>query len=318
MDKELNDTRSNSDKITSLRNNIKKHVKGKDSVIDNCLCALFSKGHVLIEDIPGVGKTTLARTMAQSLDLVFKRIQFTSDLLPSDIIGVSVYDQNNKEFDFKKGPIFANIILADEINRTTPKTQSSLLEAMNESSVTVEGVRYELGEPFMVIATQNPFEYHGTFPLPESQLDRFAIKLNMGYPDRESEKTILSEIKFPGFDETVKRVMGARDLAAIQEAVENVHIEDEVLDYLLTIVEKTRNRDIFELGVSPRGAIILKKLAMARAVLENRSYCTPDDVKKMVVPAFSHRVVLRNASYGGAEGEINALENLLMEVKVPL
>ena len=318
MDKELNGIPGISDKIDSLKSNIKKHIKGKDSVIDNCLCALFSNGHVLIEDIPGVGKTTLAHTIALSINLDFKRIQFTSDLLPSDIIGVSVFDQNQKEFVFKKGPVFSNIILADEINRTTPKTQSSLLEAMNESSVTVEGNRYELEAPFMVIATQNPFEYHGTFPLPESQLDRFAIRLSMGYPDRESEKTILSDKNRSRHEETVMPVISAEELKAIQEAVENVHIEGEVLDYLLAIVDKTRNSEIFELGVSPRGAIILKKLAMARAVLENRDYCLPDDVKNMVVPAFSHRVVLRNSTSAGSGGESEALTNLLREVTVPL
>ena len=315
MDKELNGF---SDKIASLKNNIKKQIKGKDGVIDNCLCALFSNGHVLIEDIPGVGKTTLAHTIALSVNIEFKRIQFTSDLLPSDIIGVSVYDQNIKEFIFKKGPIFANIILADEINRTTPKTQSSLLEAMNESSVTVEGVSYDLERPFMVIATQNPFEYHGTFPLPESQLDRFAIKISMGYPDKESEKIILSENSSSSLNESVEPVISVEELSHIQRAVENVHIEEEILDYLLAIVEKTRDKELFELGVSPRGAIILKKLAMARAVLENRTYCIPDDIKRMVEPAFSHRIVLRNPSVSGAGNESEALNNLLREVTVPV
>ncbi len=315
MDKELNGI---SEKIAALKSNIKNHIKGKDSVIDNCLCALFSNGHVLIEDIPGVGKTTLAHTLALSINLEFNRIQFTSDLLPSDIIGVSVYDQSTKEFVFNKGPIFANIILADEINRTTPKTQSSLLEAMNESSVTVEGSRYDLEHPFMVIATQNPFEYHGTFPLPESQLDRFAIKLSMGYPDRESEKIILSDKNRSKHEQRVSPVISAEELTTIQQAVENVHIEEDVLDYLLAIVDKTRESEIFELGVSPRGAIILKRLAMARAVLENRTYCIPDDIKKMVIPAFSHRIVLRNASQTGAGKESEALTNLLREVTVPV
>ena len=318
MDKELNGFSGISDKIAALKINIKKHIKGKDRVIDDCLCALFSNGHVLIEDIPGVGKTTLAHTIALSVNLEFKRIQFTSDLLPSDIIGVSVYDQNIKEFIFKKGPIFANIILADEINRTTPKTQSSLLEAMNESRVTVEGVSYDLVRPFMVIATQNPFEYHGTFPLPESQLDRFAIKLSMGYPDKESEKTILSNNSSSRFDESVEAVLSVEELSHIQSAVENVHIEEEILDYLLAIVEKTRDKELFELGVSPRGAIILKKLAMARAVLENRTYCIPDDIKRMVEPAFSHRIVLRNAAVSRAGDESEALNNLLREVTVPV
>jgi len=318
MDKELYSIPEISDKISSLKSNIKKHIKGKDEVIDNCLCALFSKGHVLIEDIPGVGKTTLAHTLALSINLDFKRIQFTSDLLPSDIIGVSIYDQSQNEFVFKKGPIFANIILADEINRTTPKTQSSLLEAMNESSVTVEGNKYDLDLPFMVLATQNPFEYHGTFPLPESQLDRFAIKLSMGYPDRESEKTILTNNNRTGQEGSVSPVISAEELLKIQQAVENVHIEEDVLDYLLAIVEKTRDTERFELGVSPRGAIILKRLAMARAVLEDRTYCIPDDIKKMVVPAFSHRIVLKDVAHSGAGIEKIELTNLLREVTVPV
>ena len=318
MDKELNGIPGISDKIWSLKSNIKKHIKGKDEVIDNCLCALFSKGHALIEDIPGVGKTTLAHTLARSINLEFKRIQFTSDLLPSDIIGVSVYDQRKNEFLFKKGPIFANIILADEINRTTPKTQSSLLEAMNESSITVEGSMYELDLPFMVLATQNPFEYHGTYPLPESQLDRFAIKLSMGYPDRESEKTILKDNNESGQEGTVSPVISAEELLKIQETVENVHIEEDVLDYLLAIVEKTRDSEKIELGVSPRGAIILKRLAMARAVLEGRTYCIPDDIKMMVEPAFSHRIVLRDAAHSSTGNESEELINLLREVTVPL
>ena len=260
----------------------------------------------------------LAHAIALSINLNFKRIQFTSDLLPSDIIGVSVYDQSRNEFVFKKGPVFANIILADEINRTTPKTQSSLLEAMNESSITVEGSRYDLDLPFMVLATQNPFEYHGTFPLPESQLDRFAIKLSMGYPDRESEKTILNDHNGTYSQETLSPVISSEDLLKIQQAVENVHIEDDVLDYLLAIVEKTRENERFELGVSPRGAIILKRLAMARAVLEERTYCIPDDIKKMVVPAFSHRIVLRDAAHPGAGKEEIELTNLLREISVPL
>ena len=317
MDKELVQPHI-SENISILRNNIKEHVKGKEEEIDFCLCALFSGGHVLIEDIPGVGKTTLAYTLASSINLMFSRIQFTSDLLPSDIIGVSVFDQKTNEFRFKKGPIFANIVLADEINRTTPKTQSALLEAMNEFSVTVDGNSYKLQDPFMVIATQNPFEYHGTFPLPESQLDRFSIRLNMGYPDMKSEKTILSKNFSSSYRDDVKPVLNAGQLIEIRDAVENVHIEDDVLDYLLTIVNATRDENLFELGVSPRGAIILKNLAMASAVIENRSYVTPDDVKKMVVPAFAHRVVLNGAvnQEGGSEGDV--LMEILNNTRVPI
>ena len=317
MDKELN-LPDITEKIALLRNNIKKHIKGKDNVIDYCLCALFSGGHVLIEDIPGVGKTTLAYTIASSINLEFSRIQFTSDLLPADIIGVSVFDQKTNEFKFKSGPLFANIVLADEINRTTPKTQSALLEAMNESSVTVDGSSYSLSNPFMVIATQNPFEYHGTFPLPESQLDRFSIKLNMGYPDLQSEKSILSNHHSSSYKENVSPVLDINDLNRIKSFVENVHIEEEVLDYILSIVNKTRDSDLFELGISPRGAIILKNLSMANAVINNRTYVTPDDVKKMVIPAFSHRVVLKSGTSSPGTNEGDVLVNLLKEVKVPI
>ena len=317
MDKELN-LPAVTEKIAILRNNIKKHVKGKDDVIDYCLCALFSGGHVLIEDIPGVGKTTLAYTIASSINLNFSRIQFTSDLLPADIIGVSVYDQKTNEFKFKSGPLFANIILADEINRTTPKTQSALLEAMNESSVTVDGSSYELSKPFMVIATQNPFEYHGTFPLPESQLDRFSIKLNMGYPDLQSEKSILANHHSYSYKEEVKPVIDINDLNQIKSVVESVHIEEEVLDYILSIVNKTRDNELFELGVSPRGAIVLKNLSMANAVISNRTYVTPDDVKKMVIPAFSHRVVTKPSQSSGGNNESELLVSLLKDIKVPI
>ncbi|MGI9534967.1 MAG: AAA family ATPase [Thermodesulfobacteriota bacterium] len=317
MDKELN-LPLITEKIALLRNNIKKHIKGKDNVINYCLCALFSGGHVLIEDIPGVGKTTLAYTIASSINLEFSRIQFTSDLLPADIIGVSVYDQKTNEFDFKSGPIFANIVLADEINRTTPKTQSALLEAMNESCVTVDGKSYDLPRPFMVIATQNPFEYHGTFPLPESQLDRFSIKLNMGYPDLQSEKSILSNHHSSTYKEEVNPVLDIGDLNQIKTLVQNVHIEEEVLDYILSIVNKTRDNEQFDLGISPRGAIILKNLSMANAVVDNRTYVTPDDVKKMVIPAFSHRVVLKAGPNSHGKNENEVLTNLLKDIKVPI
>ncbi|MGI9553983.1 MAG: AAA family ATPase [Thermodesulfobacteriota bacterium] len=317
MDKELN-LPVITEKIALLRNNIKKHIKGKDNVIDYCLCALFSGGHVLIEDIPGVGKTTLAYTIASSINLEFSRIQFTSDLLPADIIGVSVYDQKTNEFEFKSGPLFANIVLADEINRTTPKTQSALLEAMNESCVTVDGRSYDLSKPFMVIATQNPFEYHGTFPLPESQLDRFSVKLNMGYPDLQSEKSILSNHHSSTYKEEVNPVLDVSDLNQIKTVVQNVHIEDEVLDYILSIVNKTRDQELFDLGVSPRGAIILKSLSMANAVVDNRTYVTPDDVKKMVIPAFSHRVVLKASTNSMGNSENEVLTSLLKDIKVPI
>lgn len=317
MDNKL-DLTELTNKITLLKSNIRSHIRGKDDVIDHCLCALFSGGHVLIEDVPGVGKTALAYTIASSINLEFGRIQFTSDLLPADVIGVSVYDQSTNKFSFKKGPVFANIIIGDEINRTTPKTQSALLEAMNESSVTVDGSTYKLSSPFMVIATQNPFEYHGTFPLPESQLDRFSIKLNMGYPDRQSEKTILSGFNSSIYREKITPVLDASELNEIKSLVEKVHVEDAVLDYILAIVSKTRNSNLFELGTSTRGAIILKNLSMANAVMNGRSYLTPDDVKKMVVPALRHRVILKAEVDPHGDNTAAALDDILKEVEVPV
>ena len=308
-------------KIDSLIHDIKKYVKGKDDVIINCLCALFSKGHILIEDVPGVGKTTLANSIALATGLDFKRIQFTSDLLPSDILGITIYDQQSREFVFKPGPIFTNIVLADEINRTTPKTQSALLEAMNEFNVTVDGVKHILERPFMVIATQNPFEYQGTFPLPESQIDRFAIRLEMGYPGIENEKEILKQKNYEIDYDNVTPTLSRSDILDLQNLVDHVHLDNSILDYLLSIVERTRDRKTFEMGISPRGAISLKKLAQARAVVYGRNYCIPDDVKKMVIPAFIHRIVLNSGtiySDNSNENKKDALDFLLKKVNVPI
>lgn len=308
-------------KIYSLIDAIKLHVKGKDEVILTCMCALFSGGHILIEDIPGVGKTTLAGSIAFASGLDFKRIQFTSDMLPSDILGVPVYDQQNSKFVFKPGPVFTNIVLADEINRTTPKTQSALLEAMNEFNVTVDGMKYPLERPFMVIATQNPFEYQGTFPLPESQIDRFAIRLEMGYPGYEHEKELLRQNDHGFNPANITPAISKSELLQIQDIVENVHVDNSVLDYLLTIVGLTRDKKVFSAGISPRGAIALKKLAQARAVIYGRDYCIPDDVKHMVLPAFVHRVVMNSNSIyteNNNDNKKDAIESLLNKVHVPI
>lgn len=308
-------------KIDNLTNTIKQYVKGKDEVIINCICALLSKGHILIEDIPGVGKTTLANSIAFASGLDFKRIQFTSDLLPSDILGVPVFDQKKHDFVFKPGPVFTNILLADEINRTTPKTQSALLEAMNEFNVTVDGVKHVLEKPFMVIATQNPYEYHGTFPLPESQIDRFSIRLEMGYPGLENEKKILQQRNYELDFEKIEPALSKSELLEIQKLVEDVHVDSSILDYLLSIVELTRDRKFFETGISPRGAIALKKLSQARAIIYGRDYCIPDDVKKMVLPSFVHRVVLSSNniySENNTDNKKDALESLLKKVRVPV
>jgi MoxR-like ATPase len=305
-------------KINSLKKNIQTIIKGKPEAAKATLVAFLSQGHMLIEDVPGVGKTTLAQVLARSTDLSFKRVQFTSDLLPSDILGVSIYDQRTGEFDFKAGPIFANIILADEINRATPKTQSALLEAMSESKITIDGKTYELPKPFMVIATQNPFEYRGTFPLPENQLDRFSMRVSIGYPDYESEKEILLKFSPAKSWDGIQPVVSREEVLVMQTMVERVHLDESILDYILTIIKETRNPKVFELGVSPRGAIALKRAAQSHAFIEGRAYCIPDDVKEMAVPVLSHRVILKHDRMGGKGREEEALKDVVERVKVPI
>jgi MoxR-like ATPase len=253
---------------------------------------LLARGHLLIEDVPGVGKTTLAHALARSFDCAFQRIQFTSDMLPSDVIGVSVFSQQTQRFEFRPGPIFANIVLADEINRTTPKTQSALLEAMNENQVTVDNRTSPLPQPFMVMATQNPIEHHGTYPLPESQLDRFLMRLKIGYPSAHSEKEILQE--FAGSDPlaNIRPVMTGPEVVGMQNRVRRVKVDEELMNYTLAIVEKTRQHEYLSLGVSPRGSLSLYRAAQALAFLEGRNYCIPDDFKRLILPVFSHRCVV--------------------------
>jgi MoxR-like ATPase len=279
-------------KIAALHDNIERVICGKSDVVTLAMVALLARGHLLIEDVPGVGKTTLAHSFARSLNCTFKRIQFTSDLLPSDIVGLSVLNQTSREFEFRPGPIFANIVLADEINRTTPKTQSSLLEAMNDAQVSVDSHTHPLPRPFMVIATQNPVEYHGTYPLPESQLDRFMIRAHMGYPDFDDEKRIITATHLVGRAEEISSVLSADDVIALQEAASRVTMDDALVDYLMAIVSATRSRPDVDLGVSTRGAVFLYRAAQARALIDGRSYALPDDVKQLVVPVFAHRIVV--------------------------
>lgn len=305
-------------KIQSLEKNIGRVVRGKPEAVKAVLIALLSGGHILIEDVPGVGKTTLAQALSKSTELSFKRIQFTSDLLPSDILGVSVLDQKTGEFDFKPGPIFANIVLADEINRSTPKTQSALLEAMNESRITIDGRNYELPKPFMVIATQNPFEYRGTFSLPENQLDRFAMRIGIGYPDYESEKEVLTRFNPSKPWDGIQPVISKDETLALQSIAERVRVDESILDYILKIIQETRNPKLFELGVSPRGAIALKRAAQSRALIEGRTYCIPDDVKEMVIPVIAHRIILKHDQRLGKGKEEEALRDALERVKVPI
>jgi MoxR-like ATPase len=264
-------------------------IRGKDDVIELLLTAILAGGHVLLEDVPGVGKTTLARSVASALGCSFRRIQFTSDLLPGDILGVNVFDAATTEFRFKPGPVFANLVLADEINRTTPKTQSALLEAMNTSAVHIDGVKHDLPQPFHVIATQNPMEYHGTYPLPESQMDRFAVRLTMGYPDPESERQVMYRFGEGGGD--LDAVLDPARLVALQALAAEVAVAPAVEDYILDIVTRTRQTSQLALGVSPRGTQALTRAVRARALLEGRDYVVPDDVKRVAVPVLAHRVL---------------------------
>lgn len=300
-------------RLAHLQQAIATVVRGKDEAIQMALVALLARGHLLIEDVPGVGKTTLAQALARSFHCSFHRIQFTSDLLPSDVIGTSVFNQTTQQFEFKPGPIFANVVLADEINRTTPKTQSALLEAMNEAQVTVDNHTYPLPQPFLVLATQNPIEHHGTYPLPESQLDRFLLRIRMGYPARESERAILRQQAGASPLESLEPVMDADEVLALQEQVRQVRVEDSLIDYALGIVERTRQREQLSLGVSPRGSVMLYRAAQALAFLEGRDYCIPDDFKRLVLPVFAHRIVV-NTRYVSTQKKSEQAEAILREI----
>jgi len=272
---------------------------GHAEAITHVLVGLVARGHVLVEDVPGVGKTVLARALARSIHCQFNRIQLTPDMLPSDILGVSVYNQEKQEFVFKPGPIFANVILADEINRTTPRTQSALLEAMNDYSVTLDGKTMALPNPFMVVATQNPFEFEGTYLLPENQLDRFLLRIHLGYPDREREKAILQEQPGRFILERLEPVLSMDDVRVLQGRATQVKVDAAILDYLMDIVEASRVDSQLHTGVSPRGSLALMSAAQALALVEGRDYVTPDDVKAMVVPVCAHRVITRNHMAAG-------------------
>jgi MoxR-like ATPase len=295
-------------------------IRGKPEVVRLSLVCLLARGHLLIEDVPGVGKTTLAQALARAVSCRFHRLQFTSDMLPSDVLGVTIYNVRTEAFEFKPGPIFSNFLLADEINRTTPKTQSALLEAMNESQVTIDGHSHSLARPFMVIATQNPVEHHGTYPLPESQLDRFLMRLRIGYPDAASERLIVRN------SNGVPREAGASGLLAedvlrLQEAVHGVTVEEALVDYMLAIVEKTRNHEALALGVSPRGSQALYRATQALALLAGRDFAIPDDVKRLAVPIFAHRVVINTRTAlvpRRADVGERIIEDILSQVEVPL
>ena len=281
--------------LQAIQDNIARVIKGKSHVIEMAVVCLLARGHLLLEDVPGVGKTTLAHSLARSLDCSFKRIQFTSDLLPSDIVGVSIFNRQQQAFEFVPGPIFANIVLADEINRTTPKTQSSLLEAMSEAQISVDNQTHPLKQPFMVIATQNPAEYHGTFPLPESQLDRFLMRLRIGYPSVEEERTVLNRPYALHPADILAPVLSTQDVLELQRRIEHVHMDESVSDYLLAIIHATRQSELLSLGVSTRGALALNNAAKALALVRGRDFCLPDDVKELAPIVLSHRVMLSRA-----------------------
>jgi MoxR-like ATPase len=308
-------------RIADLQSAIERVIRGKSETVKFALIALLARGHLLIEDVPGIGKTTLANAMAKALELSFQRIQFTSDLLPSDVIGLSVYNQKSGDFEWKAGPIFSNIVLADEINRATPKTQSALLEAMAEEQVTVEGVSRRLPLPFIVIATQNPAEHHGTYPLPESQLDRFMLRLQIGYPSVEDEKTILRDRESQNPLDRLVSVMSQEDVLALQHMITGVRFDDALLDYLLQIVDATRKSESIELGISPRGTLALFRSAQALGFIEGRDYCIADDVKRLVIPVFAHRLIVNSRSAGlrsqAREAE-QILKDILEKTAVPI
>lgn len=306
------------EKLESLMRNVQTVLLGKDETIQKVLVALLGQGHVLLEDIPGVGKTILTRAIARSIDCAFSRIQLTPDMLPSDILGVSVYDSNSGQFIFKRGPVFANIVLVDEINRTTPRTQSALLEAMNESQVTADGETYPLGPPFMVMATQNPYEFEGTYFLPESQLDRFMLRVRIGYPDKQAEREILRTQPARTRLGALKPVMSAADLCELQQRVLSVRMDAAIMDYIIGIAEATRRSEELAIGLSPRGSLALTQAARAAALLDGREYVVPDDVKSLATCVCAHRLLAKSLAHNGAPAAAEAVfERILETIPVP-
>jgi MoxR-like ATPase len=300
-------------RLCAIESALGEAIQGKPGVIRLTLACLLARGHLLIEDVPGVGKTTLAHALARSVRAGFHRIQFTADMLPSDVSGVTIFNTHTQEFEFKPGPIFTNFLLADEINRATPKTQGALLEAMNELQVTIDGRSYPLDQPFMVIATQNPSDHHGTYPLPESQLDRFLMRIKIGYPDRAAERDIVRQ---PAADLGIatQAVASSAELLELQTATSSIRVEDAVVNYLLEIAERTRQHEQLSMGVSPRGAQALYRAAQGMAAVQGRDFVTPDDVKQLVVPVCAHRVAVRAR---GMSAE-TILRDILTQVEVPL
>lgn len=306
-------------RLELLRHNIQRVFMGNQTAVEKLLVALLARGHVLIEDVPGVGKTMLATALARSMDCTISRIQLTPDMLPSDILGVTVWDQQKGEFIFKPGPIFSNIVLADEINRTTPRTQSALLEAMNEAQVSVDGHTRKLIQPFIVVATQNPFEFEGTYFLPESQLDRFLMRIHLGYPSAEDEARILETQPSRNALNELKPVITADDLIDLQSMVQKIQIDPSLIDYVVRIATATRNNDQLQIGVSTRGALMLVQAAKATAMIHKRDYVVPDDIVSNVIPVFAHRVISKTYMHDAdGMGASRIMQQVLETVPSPV
>jgi MoxR-like ATPase len=304
--------------LKKIINNVEKVIIGKNEVVELTLIALICEGHVLIEDVPGVGKTALVSSLAKSIDASFNRIQFTPDLLPSDITGFSMFNQKTGEFEYRSGAIMAQMLLADEINRTSPKTQSSLLEAMEENQVTVDGITYPVPKPFIVLATQNPIEYLGTYPLPEAQMDRFFIRISLGYPSPAVERDILTKYQFGNPLDNLDSVATSDDIIKIQGKVRDIYVSDSIKNYIVEIVNKTRTHNDVLLGSSPRGSMALYRASQAWALYNNRDYCCPDDVKKMAIPVLAHRISLKHNSKIKKINSESIIKEIIETVNVPV
>ncbi|HEX8409065.1 MAG TPA: MoxR family ATPase [Thermoanaerobaculia bacterium] len=307
------------DAIAALQSNVERVIRGKAEVVQFCIAALLAKGHILLEDVPGVGKTTLAHALARSLSLDFQRIQFTSDLMPADIVGVTIYNQDLQEFEFVSGPIFTNVLLADEINRATPKSQSALLEAMSEGMISIEKRRLALPDPFLVIATQNPIEHVGTYPLPESQLDRFLMKLTIGYPNATDEKKLLRAGGAQDALEHLQPVLDGDEVRELQQRVGDVHVSESLVEYLMSIVQTTRTHPEVALGVSTRGALTYFKVCQSLAMVNGRDFVIPEDIKRLAEPVLSHRIVMkdRRLQRGDTAPEARFIARLVNEIAIP-